>query len=325
MTTPGGELTKRVADEIRLLRKGRGLQAGDLDSRFGPLMRELAGSGDAAARRQALVAEISRCSAQLPADYRTAVEISLGLSAETMQEPYLSGRVSRLARQIDRDPRTALRRIDQAEQRLAELIATELRRRRGRIAEAPNGWYLEEFRTLLRLDTPTVEAREDRRIVSTRENLTEVMAWFDVPRDPGQPRPDLQMEILYGGRLIHREQSSRNGFQLMVQLPRALQPGEEHQYGVILRMPRAMLVRPHYILTPECQCNNFDLTVRFDPARLPAWVRRVDGETVRMFEHPHPTEDLVPLDAVGEAHQDFHDLAMYLGYGLQWESADRGP
>jgi hypothetical protein len=321
MTSSDGELTDRVAEEIRSLRKGRGLQTGDLDARLGPLMRELAGSGDAGTRRQALVAEISRCSAQLVADYRTAIEISLGLSTETMQEAYFSGRVSWLARQIDRDPRTALRRIDQAERSLAELIAIELRRRRGRTTAALNGWYLREFRALLRLDTPAVEAHEDRRIVSTRENLTEVMAWYDMPRDPGQPGADLQMEILYGGRLIRREQPSRNRFQLMVQLPRPLQPGEECQYGLLLRMPREMLARPHYILTPECQCNYFDLTVRFDPDRLPAWVRRVEGETVRMFEHPHPTDNLVPLNAVGEVHQDFHDLTMYLGYGMQWEPA----
>jgi hypothetical protein len=80
-----------------------------------------------------------------------------------------------------------------------------------------------------------------------------------------------------------------------------------------------MLVRPHYILTPECQINNFDLTVRFDPARLPSWVRRVDGETVRMFENAQPTEILVAPDAIGEVHQEFHDLAMYLGYGIQWQ------
>jgi hypothetical protein len=319
MTTPGEELTKRVVDEIRLLRKGRGLQAGDLDSRLGPLMRELAGGGDAAARRQMLAAEISRCSAQLLADYRTAIEVSLALSKETMQEPYFSGRVSWLAREMNRDPRTALRRINQAERCLAELVTTELRRRRGRITGAPNGWYLEEFRALVRLDGPTVEAREDRRIVSTREDLTEVMAWFDVPRDPSQPKADVQTEILYGGRLTSREEPSDNRFQLMVQLPRPLQPGEEHQYGLILRMPQEMLVRPHYILTPEYQCNNFDLTVRFDPARLPSWVRRVDGETVRMFEHPHRTENLIPLDAAGEVHQEFRDLTMYLGYGMQWE------
>jgi len=194
-----------------------------------------------------------------------------------MQEPYFGTRVNWLAARLKRDYRTALRRIDEAEQRLAEVIATELRRRRGRTAVAPNGWYIEEFRALLRLDTQAMESHEDRRIVSTRENLTEVMAWLDVPRDADQPGAELQAEILYGGRLIRQEQPSRNRFHLMVQLPKPLQPGEEHKYGLILRMPRDMLVRPHYILTPECQCNNFDLTVRFDPARPPAWVRSQAG------------------------------------------------
>jgi hypothetical protein len=96
-----------------LLRKGRGLQAGDLDSRLGPLMRELAGGGDAAARRQALTAEITRYSAQLLADYRIAVMVSLGLSTETMQMPYFGERASWLAHHIDRDYRTALRRLGQ--------------------------------------------------------------------------------------------------------------------------------------------------------------------------------------------------------------------
>jgi hypothetical protein len=133
------------------------------------------------------------------------------------------------------------------------------------------------------------------------------------------------MEILYGGRLIRREQPSRNRFQFMVQFPRPLQPGEDYQYGLVLRMPREMLVRQRYILSPQCQCNNFDLTVRFDPDRLPGWVRRVDGETVRMFEHPDPTENLVAPDAVGEVRQAFHDLTMYLGYGIQWDQQGSGP
>jgi hypothetical protein len=186
MTTSGPGLPERVAAEIRSLRKGRGMQAGDLDSRLGPLMQELAGAGDAAARRQALFTEITWCSGQLLDDYRTAIEASLALSAETMQEPYFRERVNWLAALLERDYRTALRRIDEAEQRMAEVVATELRRRRGRTAVAPNGWYVEEFRTLLRLDAQPMESHEERRIVSTRENLTEVMAWLDVPRDAGQ-------------------------------------------------------------------------------------------------------------------------------------------
>lgn len=322
MTTPGAGLPERVAAEIRSLRKGRGLQVGDLDSRLGPLMRELAGTGDAATRRQALLTEINRCSAQLLDDYRTAIEASLALSAETMQEPYFRERVNWLATLLKRDYRTALRRIAEAELRLAEVIATELRRRRGQTAVGPNGWYVDEFRTLLRLDSVFMESHEERRIVSTRENLTEVMAWLDVPRDAGQRSADLQAEMLYGGQLIRQEQPSRNRHHLIVKLPKALQPGQDHKYGLILRMPRETLVRPHYILTPECQCNKFDLTVRFDPNRPPTWIRRVDGETVRMFEDARPTDNLVTLDAVGEIHQEFQDLTMYLGYGLQWQPGD---
>jgi hypothetical protein len=60
-----------------------------------------------------------------------------------------------------------------------------------------------------------------------------------------------------------------------------------------MRMPRHMLKRPHCLVTPECQCDRFDLTVRFHPARLPDWVRRVDGETVRTFENAQPGPDLL--------------------------------
>ena len=70
MTAPDEDLTRRVTDEIRSLRKGRSLQVGDLDARLGPLLLELAGNGDAADRRAALTAAISRCTAQLAGEYR---------------------------------------------------------------------------------------------------------------------------------------------------------------------------------------------------------------------------------------------------------------
>jgi hypothetical protein len=318
MTRPDEQLVKRVADEISVLHKGRGLQAGDLDSRLGPLLRELAGTADSAARRQALLAEMNRYAAQLPDDYRVAIEASLALSAETIEEPHFTRRASWLAEEIDRDMRTAQRRIREAEWRLAELIATELRRRRGRAPVAPDGWYLAELRAILRLGGDMIESEEDRRIVSTREDLTEVMAWLDLPSDTNQPGGDLRAEIRYGGHLLRKEQPSRNRFNLMVQLPKPLQPGEEHEYGLILRIPRHMLKLPHYLVTLECQCNKASLAVRFDPARLPRWIRRVDGETVRTFENPQPIGDLLVPDAAGEVRQEFRDMSLYLGYGIQW-------
>src|ERR1700678_726289 len=324
MTAQGGELPARIAAELHALRKGRGLQASDLDARLRelPLMKELAGTGDAAVRRQALMAELGRCSAALLGDYRTAIEAGLALSAETAQKPFFNERVDWLAAQIKRDPRTALRRIGEAEQRLAEVIATELRRRRDRTPAAPDGWYLEELRTVIRLDTETMESQEDRHIVSTRENLTEVMAWLDVPSGASLPGADLQAEIRYGGYLLRRKQPSRDRYQLMLQLPKPLQPGEKHEYGLTLRMPRAMMRYPHYLVTPECKCNKFDLRIRFDAMRPPVWVRRVEGETVRTFEKAEPAGDLLVPDAAGEVHQEFRELTMYLGYGIQWRPAE---
>jgi hypothetical protein len=321
MTTPGEDLTRRVTEEIRVLRKGRSLQVGDLDSRLGPLLRELAGSGDAADRRKALTAAINRCTAQLGEEYRVAVEASLALSRETMEEPFFNRRVTWLAGHIDREYRTALRRIDQAERRLAELIATELRDQRDQVPASAEGFYVDELRTLLRLDNEIIVSEEDRRIVSTCEDLAEVTVLLDVPRETNEPGADLQAEIRYGGHLLRKQQPSRNRFRFVLRLPEPLQPGQAHVYGVSLRMPRRMLRFPHYLVTPECRFNKFDLRVRFDSGQLPAWIRRVEGETVRKFEHAQPEGNLLIPDAAGEVYQEFRDLTLYLGYGIQWESA----
>jgi hypothetical protein len=319
--TPVPGLTELIAAEVRSLRKGRGLQASDLDSRLGPYLRELATGAselDATARREVLAAEINGCAAQLADDLRIAVMASLGLSAETKQMAHFRKRVEWLADHLSRDYRTALRRIDVGERLLAEEIVRELRRRRGRTASTPVGWYLEEFRTLLRLDTSIPESHEDRRIVATRADVTKVMAWLDVPQTPGQPHPALMAEMRYGGRLVRQEQPSSNRFQFVIELPKPLQPGDTHEYGLILRVPTREQMRPHYIFTPECQCNTFDLRVRFDLNNPPNWVRRVEGETVRIFDATEPSQDSIIPDAAGEVHLRFHNPAMYLGYGVQW-------
>jgi hypothetical protein len=314
-------LSDHIAPEIRSLRKGRGIQAGDLDQRIGPQLKELAaggGAGGPALRRFALSNELSARANQLADDLRTAIMASLGLAPETKDMPRFKDRVSWLARQLGYEYRTALRRIDQAERLLSEEIAHELLRRRGQIAVTPGGWYLDELRVLFRLDTPTPESYEDRRIVATRSGLREVVAWFDVPRSPGQPSPALSAEVLYGGHLTGAENSPQGRFRFAVELPRALQAGEKHEYGLLLR-PVNQPMRPHYLFSPECQCDVFDLRVRFDANRRPAWIRRVQGETVRMFDVPQPTSDLVTLDAAGEVHVNFRSPTMYLGYGAQWE------
>jgi hypothetical protein len=311
----------RILAEVRSLRKGRGIHAADLEQRLGPLLTELATGAHSSSpilRRHALTGEITNFSTSMADDLRAAIAASLGLSIETRQMPYFKDRVSWLASYLGYEYRTALRRIDTAERLLSEEIARELTRRRGRVAAAPDGWHLDELRTLVRLDTPTLEAHEHRRIIAIRPDLTEVMAWHDVPRDPGESPAGLSGEVLYGGRLQRREQPSSSRIQFVVQLPAPLQPGDLHEYGLLLRAPQSEAMKPHYIFSPECQCNVFDLRVRFGAGARPAWIRRVDGETVRMVDTAEPANDLANLDEAGEIHLRFHNPTMYLCYGVQW-------
>lgn len=322
-TAQAPALTELIAAEVRSLRKGRGIQAPDLDRRLGPHLRELATSphgGDMAVLRHSLAAELSNSCAALADDLRSAIMASLALSAQTRPMPHFKDRVSWLAAQLGYEYRTALRRIDTAEQLLAEEIARELVRRRGRTATSPDGWYLDQLRTLLRLDTPTPEAHEHRRIIATRDGLSEVMAWLDVPSAPGQDSSGLAAEILYGGRLIRREHPSGSRYQMIVQLPEPLAAGQSHEYGLLLRIPQGQVMRPHYIFSPECQCDMFDLRVKFDLAAKPGWIRRVQGETVRMFDSARPGGDLAEMDDAGELHLEFRRPTMYLCYGVQWQA-----
>ena len=307
-----------IAAEIRSLRKGRGILARDLQQRTGRYLRELAGDpqGDVSDLRRSLASELTSSASELPDDLSLAIMVSLGLLDENRQLENFGDRVTWLAEKLARNERTVLRRIDEAERLLAEAISTELRSRRGRIVSTANGWYLDEFRTVYRLDTPTPEAHERRRIVAIKGGLTEVMAWLDVPRDQNQPRMDLQAEVLVGGRLVRRADPAGHRYAFYIELPAPLAAGATHEYELILRVPPGEPMKSHYIFTPEYQCNAFDLTVRFDLARPPAWIRVVSGETVRMFDPAHPG-DPVTLNGAGEAHVRFASPVMYLGYGLQ--------
>jgi hypothetical protein len=312
--------TSQIAAEIRLIRKGRGIRARDLQQRVGPHLRELIGEsrGDASDLRRNLASELRDCAARLPEDLRMAVLASLALLEDTREMELFGDRVTWLAERVSRNERTVLRRIDDAERLLAEEVNAELADRRGRVVTSTNGWYLDEFRTVLRLDTSTPESHERRRIVSTRPGLSEVMAWLDVPRDADQPRMNLEAEVLVGGRLVRKADPAGHRHAFFIELPEPLAAGDSHEYELILRVPPGEPMRSHYIFTPEYQCNAFDLTVRFDLARMPAWVRVVSGETVRMFDHGHPGHS-ASLNGAGEAHVRFDKPVMYLGYGLQWQ------
>lgn len=200
--------------ELRELRRGRGLRSDDLFDRVGPRLRLFCGIADHDSPRVVrakLVRVLTERCAGLPGDLRLAVLAALALHGQADQK-FLHDRVRWLATQLNRDPRTARRRIDEGLRLLAEPItdlapaaadlapatadlapATDLAAATaagsaGRQAASPfvsDGWYVHSMRSTLRLDVHPLTLTEERVITATADQLGEVVCALSLPRRHG--------------------------------------------------------------------------------------------------------------------------------------------
>jgi hypothetical protein len=316
-----------IAAEIQALRKNRAF-SGDVSAKIGPVLLELA-DGDSRRASEKLGREIRALAGRLTDEMRTAILAALALHEDTRGMTTYSERKRWLAdTRLARGDRTAERRIEEAQRLLAQEIAAELERRRGRSDPADDGWYIDRFSAVLMLDGDAPEAIEQRRIVATRRHLTEITIVLDTPRESGQRRLGLKADVTSGGTLLRAEELSRNRTRYVIGLPRPLQPDEPHQYQMHIQVAPDEPMRDYYVFRPERRCDAFDLRVRFDRRRPPRWVRRVAGEDVHVY---YPYEgvpapfDRVPVDATGEARASFRQPRQHLGYGLQWSFTEQEP
>ncbi|MBI1758850.1 MAG: hypothetical protein HYR62_06455 [Actinobacteria bacterium] len=309
----------KIAAELRLLRKGRGVYAHDLPERVGPALREVCGiaGNDPVEMRARLIDRLGRLADTLPDDLRIAVTGSLALDPEARHH-FLKDRVRWVADQLSRDDRTARRRVDEGIERIAEAAA-------GPPGPVPpprssDGWYIHRFDALLRMDRTEPEAFERRLIVAERDGLHEITVALSLPRPDGDATPsrDLLVEILYGGVRLRREAASASEFRFVMELPTTLRSGQHHEYGLRFRIPPSQPMRPHYVFVPSRRCDAFDLRVRFDRAQPPQLVWRVCEAFHRAIDDAEPTAELLVADAAGEVHAQFHGLSTARGYGVQW-------
>jgi hypothetical protein len=317
--TPADPDPMAIAAEIKALRKGRGLR-GDVARRIGPLLLELAGGGSAQVRA-ALAGELSRLSERLPDELEIAVLAALALHPPTEEMGTYEQRKSWVATEFDRVPRTAERRIEEAQSLLAQEVAAELLRRRARADDTDDGWYMGHFSAVFMLDGHVAEAVEQRRIVATRDHLAEITIVLDTPRESGQRRLGLTAEVTRGGTLVRTEPLSRNRTRYVIGLPRPLRLKETHEYEMKISVEPDEPLRAYYVFRPVRRCDGFDLRVRFDRRNLPAWVRRVVGEDPHVYypyEGAPALAERVAIDTTGEAITSFTQLRPLLGYGLQW-------
>jgi hypothetical protein len=182
-----------------------------------------------------------------------------------------------------------------------------------------DGWYVESFSALLRLDAEPVEAIEFRRVVATVDDLAELVTSLSVPRHPEDNGAvhDLDSELLYGGSLELRRQPYDSFFQNVIVLPRPMRAGQRHEYAIRHRIPPGQRMTSHYVHVPYSRSDRFDLRVRFG-VRLPGqvWALR-DAPTAVIYGRAPSAEILVP-DRAGEVHVSFERLRPGLGYGISW-------
>jgi hypothetical protein len=318
-----------VVEELRLLPRGRGVLADDIGNRVGPQLRGLLGiestDGPGVVRRK-VAARLTVLADRLPEDLGHAVRAALALGDVTTDR-FLKDRVGHLAVRIQRDPRTAKRRVDEGLRRLAEmLVDTAEPPPNGGNPFAPEGWYIKTLHSVLLLDREPPRLIERRRIIATRSGLDRVLISLSAP-SPGNHRggaePPVRLDVLQGGALVDEDYNGSH-YRGTLRLPGPLAMGEEQEFTVAFRSRPRREMRPYYALTPFRPCKRFQLTVRFDPVDPPASVWRLDGVPPRMVTDFDPGLNVLDVNAVGEIGVAFSDLRPGLAYGVGWSAGDDG-
>jgi hypothetical protein len=188
------------------------------------------------------------------------------------------------------------------------------------LLDVANGWYVQFFSALLRMDTTQPEALEHRAVVATVDGVRELATSISVPRHPDDASSGhyLDAELLYGGSLEVREQPYESYFRHVIALARPLRAGQRHEYQLRLRVPPGQPMAPHYVYVPFGRCDRFELRVRFRPDRLPALIWELHGAPPAVIYERGPEGNTLAPDRFGEVFAEFRGLLPGHGYGIRW-------
>ncbi|GLZ33146.1 hypothetical protein Lesp02_53340 [Lentzea sp. NBRC 105346] len=305
-----------LRDELRRLRKGRGVLAADIDTLAGNALRALCGITPQDSQpviRQKVTDELKRLADRLQPDLKLAALAALAIHPEA-QQTKLTERVEWLAQAIGKQTRTARRRADDA----IELLVQAAENRPG-----DEGWYVQAFEAQVRLDMGTPEVVERRKIVATRDGVDAIVPALSLPRHRADQRVlhDVNAKVLYGGKLVQQEHPSESYFRFTIELPEPLHSGQTHEYAMKLRVPDGQPMRPHYVFSPHRRCDRFSVRIQFDVHNPPRSVWLVSRTPMRMVDDATPCGELLSVDASGAVQVEFDELDMGFGYGVQWRWA----
>ncbi|GAB3136052.1 hypothetical protein [Amycolatopsis sp. NPDC004378] len=314
-----------LSAELKLLRKGLGVQAKNLPGVVGEQLREVCGVRDddgPGTVRAKVVATLVALIGKLPESQRETARIVLGFGTGA-NERY-TARLELLGTGADRNVRTMQRRADDVLYLIAEAAAelpTAFRASAATGRQDP--WHTSALAVRLTLTGAAAEVFETRRIVSHVSGLAEIEHGISLARPASTTgQPDLSglgIDVVAGGEVhsVRMVSSTRVAFRLRP--PQALDAGDQHEFFFRIRLEE--LPAPFYCCTPEFPCESFDLNVRFDRQEPPSRIWRIDGEFSKDAEDPVPARKPLFLDNAGEVHTGFHDLRPARSYGVGWQPA----
>ncbi|HEX2131100.1 MAG TPA: hypothetical protein VHH15_06025 [Actinophytocola sp.] len=316
-------MTFSVADlvaELKVLRRGRGIQAPYIADRIGPAVRAICSiteNDDPAAVRQKVTARLRDLSSRLSPDLRIGVTAAFALD-DGLHTQFYKDRLVWAENALERNNRTVRRRIDEAIVALAELAAHRLAP-----GEPAGGgrWHNAEIRQALVLDQAAPDVLELRRIVADEDGLTELDLALTVTGTTGIV-DRVGLDVLYGGRLRQRrmESTDRIGYRLVLPEPLAL--GAEHEFALRVRPGADRAIERHFVCVPRHRCDLCEVRVRFPEDRPPARLERLTAVFQRDVVDPNCAADPIELDPSGEVRARFTHLTPGLAYGVRWLSTN---
>jgi hypothetical protein len=311
-----GATAETLTAELKLIRRGLGVYHPNLARRLGPGLREVCGiTDDEPELRTKVITRLRDAAGTLPPELGIALLVSLGAYSEVRGLAKLEDRVDWLAARLNRDVRTARRRMDEAARMVADHLAAGRRARRDTLPTS--GWHIVTAQSVMLLDTEVPTSIERRVVVAEHDGLDQlVLARSVPPADAGTP--DIDAQMLFGGVLGLKEWDTGSRFRLVLNLPVTLRAGDRHEYSILWRNPPDRPMRQHYVFTPVLRVDHFDLHVRFDREQPPARVFRVADAFHRDLDEPPRDRDEIEPDRSGEVHLEFQDLAPGHGYGARW-------
>lgn len=321
----------QLTTELQRLRRGHGLLSRELVQEIAglPILQRICGvqpGMQPGEQRRRIIERISVAVLRLPAESCLAVQAAFALPPAS-QNRFLKNRMEWLGDKIERDPRTALRRVEEGFELLAEQLLSEPSPGEAPPNDyAPDGWFVNRLRSIVMLHLDPVQLYEHRQITSTRDGLDRITVSWSVPDEKDATSSPLQVEMLYGGDLRpDTARSTPSYWTGEVQLPRALAAGDRHEYQVrVTSLPRDRL-HPYYVLTPFRRFDEFVLRAKFDPECVPEPIWRLNGVPFLTLEDPPPESDVLLPNQVGEAEITFRNLRHGLSYGLRWRKASGTP